>query len=136
MGESGRKASIKLDNVIIRGLGDWNLTRTAKEIDDSEFGNEYEKYDVGMKGAKGDFKGKVRLTDAGQTALEEAYATGALIADLRFYINETVYWAPDTVTDSEAGARLTSLKIGTKLDGVATADYAVSFSGPVKQFGV
>lgn len=136
MGESGRKAAVKLTNVIIRGQGEWNLKRTSKEIDDNEFGIEDEQFDVGMRSAKGDFKGKVRLDDAGQAALEEAYQTGTKIQDLRFYINDTVYWKPNTVDNPEAGAVLTALNIGTKLDGVAMIDYNVSFSGGVKKFGV
>lgn len=136
MGESGRHAVVKLGTVLVRGQGEWNLTRTAKEIDDSEFGSVYEKYDVGMLASKGDFKGKMRLGDTGQDALEVYYASGGLIPDLRFYINDTVYWAPDVEADAEAGARLTSLKVGAKLDGVAMVDYAVSFSGPIKKFGV
>lgn len=136
MGESGRKATIKLGSVTVKGLGEWNLKRSAKEIDDSEFGDEDEQYVVGMRGAKGDFKGKVRLSDAGQAALEEYYNSGAKIPDLRFYVNDTVYWAPNVAANADAGALLTALNIGTKLDGVATVDYAVSFSGGVKQFGV
>ncbi len=135
MGESGRYSAVKIGATLIRGQDTWNLTRSAKEVDDSEFGSEWEKKDLGMMSWKADFNGKVRLDDAGQQALEDAFENKTLLSDLRLYVNTTVYYAPNTAADSEAGGRVSELTIGAKHDGVATVKISISGNGPVKKFG-
>jgi predicted secreted protein len=130
---SGRKASIKLATSLVAGLGKWDLTLSRKEIDTTEFGDDWEKSEVGMANWKATFSGHLDLDDAQQETLRGYFDSGDLIQDVRFYLNNDTgkYYAPDTVTDPDAGGRLTQLKIGHSKDGVASAEFSISGSGPI-----
>jgi len=131
---SGRNASVKLGTALIAGIGKWDLDTGRKEIDTTAFGSTWEKSDVGMGKWTGKFSGHSDLTDVQQTALWTYFKEGTLITDIRFYETATQYWAPDTVTDPDAGGRITALKIGQSKDGVASLDITISGSGPVELY--
>jgi hypothetical protein len=131
---SGRKASIKLATSLVAGIGKWEVNLTRKEIDTTEFGDEWAENEVGMAEWKGSFSGHLDLDDAQQAALWSYFKNGNLIQDIRFYVDDTRYYAPNTATDPNAGARLTGLKLGQSKDGVAAADFSFSGSGPLEQY--
>ncbi len=128
---SGRFASVKLGTDTIRGLGKWDLDITSKEVDDTEFGSGWESTNVGMLGWKATFSGHVNATDAQQAALVTYLESGALIQDVRFYVNDTIYYSPDLATDADAGGRISSYKVAQSKDGVATLDITLAGSGPI-----
>lgn len=135
MGESGRYAAVKLGSDLIRGIGKWDLPLDAKEVDDTEFGDGWERTDLGMMNWKATFSGKLRPDDPFQQALNAYYLSGALIPDIRFYVNATVYFAPNVAINPEAGGRVKSQKFGQDKDGSATVAYEISGSGPIDRFG-
>jgi hypothetical protein len=135
MGESGRYAAVKLGTDLIRGIGKWDLTMDAKEADDTEFGDGWERTDVATMGWKGSFSGLVRPDDPFQQALNTYFLSGALIPDIRFYLNSTVYFAPDVAANADAGGRVKSQKYGQDKDKNATVAYEIVGSGPVNRFG-
>lgn len=135
MGESGRYAAVKLGSDLIRGIGKWDLTMDAKEADDTEFGDGWERTDVAMMGWKATFSGLVRPDDPFQQALDTYFLSGGLVPDIRFYINSTVYFAPDVAANPEAGGRVKSQKFGQDKDKNATVAYEITGSGPINRFG-
>jgi hypothetical protein len=128
---SGRLAAVKLGTDIIRGLGKWDLDITTKENDDTEFGSGWESTNVGMLGWKCSFSGHVNATDAQQALLVDYLESGALIQNIRLYVNDTIYYAPDLATDADAGGRVTSYKVSQSKDGIATLDINLAGSGPI-----
>ena len=135
MGESGRFAAVKLGADLIRGIGKWDWTEEAKEVDDSEFGNTWGRSDVGMMSWKFSFSGKYRPDDPYQRALDAYFRSGALIQDLRAYITATLYRAPDVAADPEAGGRVKSQKFSQDKDGSANVSYEILGCGPSNLFG-
>lgn len=141
---NGRNARITVNasstEAIITEMGNWNVNRSADEIDTSAFGDGWGKADVGMKKWNGSMQGFFDPEDTtGQKVLEDAYAAGSLISDIRFYIKyseeggeKIKYLHPDTATDANAGLRITSLDVSTDKAGVAQLTCNFSGSGPVK----
>lgn len=143
---NGRNARVTVNasetEVIITELGSWSVSRTASEIETDSFGDGWGKSDVGMKRWSGSLSGYYDPEDTqGQKVLEDAYASGALLKDIRFYIKyseepgeKIKYLAPDTAADPNAGLRITSLDVSTDKAGVAQLQCNFSGSGPVKVF--
>lgn len=135
MGESGRYAAVKLGADLIRGIGKWDLTMDSKEVDDGEFGDGWDRTDVATMNWKATFSGLVRPDDPFQQALDAYYLSGALIQDIRFYLNATIYRAPDVAANAEAGGRVKMIKESQDKDGNAKVSYEISGSGPINRFG-
>ena len=141
---NGRNAKITVNaattEAVITEMGTWNVNRSADEIDTTAFGDGWGKSDVGMKKWNGSMSGFFDPEDTtGQKVLEDAYAAGSLISDIRFYIKysttngeEVKYLHPDTATDANAGIRITSLDVSVDKSGVAQLSCNFSGSGPVK----
>lgn len=132
---SGRFASVKLGTNTIRGIGKWDLDISAKENDDTEFGSGWESTNLGMLSWKASFSGHINATDAQQAELVTYLLSGDLIQDLRLYVNDTIYYAPDLATDPDAGGRISSYKVAQSKDGIATLDLQIAGSGPIKRNG-
>ncbi|MGX7950484.1 phage tail tube protein [Oleidesulfovibrio alaskensis] len=144
---SGRKARVTVGasggtEQIVGEISNWDMNLSADEVDTTAFGDGWGKSDVGMKKWSGSCAGSADPTDAtGQGVVEAAFDTGALIPDIRFYVeySETageklVYYAPDTASDASAGARITSVNVKQDKAGVATISFNFSGCGPLKRF--
>jgi hypothetical protein len=55
----------------------------------------------------------------GQDVLQDAALAATKLTDLRFYIDNTSYWAPDQAADSANGAFITGLNVAHDKAGVA-----------------
>lgn len=138
---SGRFARVTLGDgateKIIGELGDWKLDLDTPEVDTTAFGDGWGKSDVGMKKYSGSFSGNYDPKDAdGQVKLEDAWKAGDLIPDLKIYIKhqdtgEVIFWEPDTVSDSNAGMRITKLSLSQDKSGVGKISVSFSGSGPI-----
>lgn len=131
---SGRYAAIKFATDTIEGFGEWTIKRDSTEVDDTEFGDGWESSNVAMKKWTASMKGHVRVDGSQQAVLEAAYESGELITDIRFYIDNTYYFAPDLVTSPNGGVRVKSLNIGQNKRGIATLDVEFSCSGAVTRY--
>jgi len=142
---NGRYARVTVSadttEVLVSEIGNWTLDLSADEIDTTAFGNDWGKSDVAMKKYTGTLTGFYDPKDTtGQGVIEAAFESGALIADLQIYLaysevegEDLIFWEPDSATDANAGARITSQKFGQDKAGVGT--YSVTFvgSGPIKK---
>lgn len=139
--ESRVSVSADTTEAIVTELGNWKINTSADEIDTTAFGDGWGKSDVGMKKWNGSLTGFCDPEDTdGQEVLEDAFQNGTLVPDIRFYIQYTttsgeknIYYTPDTVTDSNAGARVTSYDVEQDKAGVATLNMNFSGSGPLKR---
>lgn len=140
---NGRDARVTVNasatEAIVAEIGNWKIDTSADEIDTTAFGDGWAKSDVGMLKWSGSMSGYFDSTDTtGQGIVETAFLAGTLISDIRFYVeySETtsdtvIYYHPDTVTDANAGLRVTSFNVGQDKNGVATIDFSFSGSGPI-----
>ena len=143
---SGRNARITVNasttEALITEMGNWSVNRSAEEVDASAFGDGWGKSNAGMKKWSGSISGFYDPADTtGQKVLEDAYESGELISDIRFYIKysedtgDTIrYLAPDTANDPKAGLRVTGFDSNVDKSGVAQLSVTFSGSGPVKVF--
>ena len=124
---------------IVLELGSWSLDITADEVDTTSFGNGWKKSDVGMKGWSGSASGSYDPLDTtGQKVLLDAFDSGALLNDVRFYIaysttvtDTNLFFVPDITTDTTAGLRVTGTSVSLDKSGVATVSFSFSGSGPL-----
>lgn len=129
---NGREATVKKGTYTVAELASWDLDLSNEEIDTTAFGSTWGKSDVGMRKWSVTVNGFYDPSDSnGQNKIEEAWAGGTLINDIKMYVDNTSYWIPDVTTDSDAGARVTSYTIGQSKDGVASVSFGLSGSGPI-----
>jgi hypothetical protein len=97
----GYTGKVSLGATKVLGLGNWELSGiTADEMDDSEFGDEFKKYEFGQKdGATVKFAGLHKPGDTtGQDVLKVANLNNTDITTLRLYIDNTSYYEPCRTT--------------------------------------
>jgi hypothetical protein len=129
---SGRLASVKLAANVIVGMGTWTIPITLDEIDATSFGSTWKKTDVGFSGWTATFSGYYDTGDTtGQGALQTAAIAGTLLTDIRFFVDSTSYWCPDTTSDSAAGCRITSLEMTFDKADIGRISYSVAGTGPL-----
>lgn len=133
---NGRKGKVTVgasDDKILE-LQEWGIDFDSNEIDVSAFGSEWGKSDVGIKRWKAKASGFGDPKDTtGQKVLMDAWKNETLIQDLKFWFSDTEYYAPDTVTDANAGIRVTKYSISQNFDNVLKVDFELSADGPVIQ---
>ena len=129
----GRNATVKLGTVTVAELAEWSLNITADPIEQGVFGSTWGKTH-GLAETKwdGSFNGLLDITDStGQEILENAVVSGTLITDLRLYVDDTNYYAPDTATDADAGCYITSFNSTATHGDVIRLDVSFNGTGPV-----
>ncbi|MBI9080832.1 MAG: hypothetical protein JEY79_13975 [Pseudodesulfovibrio sp.] len=138
---SGRFARVVIGSNIVAEMGNMNINRSTDEVDTTSFGDGWGKSDVGMKKWSGAVSGSLDAEDAnGQQVLEDAWDSGELVQDIRFYMkysttvgDKVVYYAPDTESDADAGVRILTQEVATDKSGVASVSFNFSGSGPCKK---
>jgi len=134
----GKNCKVTLGANSIVGMGNWSIGGGAvAELDDTEFGDEYADMVVGLiTGGAVSFSGLYKADDAtGQTILRAAFFLRSAIADLRFYVNNTSYYTPNTSAAAGGGlpASTPVSKIYITSEPQISADRAglmqVSFTG-------
>lgn len=130
--KNGRNSSVKYGTYTVAEMASWDLDLSNAEIDTTVFGSTWGKSDVGMRKWTLTVAGFYDPTDAnGQNAMEDKWADGTLVSTIKCYVDNTSYWVPDTTTDSQAGGRVTTYRIGATKDGVASVNFTLSGSGPI-----
>jgi len=129
---NGREADVKVGTYTVAELASWDLDLSNGEVDTTVFGSTWGKSDNTTRKWSCTISGFYDPSDAnGQNPIEDAWAGGDLINDVAFYIDNTSYWIPDVTTDSDAGGRVTSYRIGQAINGVASVSFTLSGSGPI-----
>lgn len=140
---NGREAMVTVNasttEAVVTEMSNWDISINVEEIDTTAFGDGWGKSDVGMMKWSGSFSGYFDPADStGQAVIEAARDSGDLLDDIRFYVqysttsgDEVIYFHPDTVTDSNAGARITTMDVKTDKSGVATLNVSFTGSGPI-----
>jgi len=102
----GKDGKVTIGTSTILGMGTWEIGGASIALlDDTEFGDDYDDVVPGLiTGGTVSFSGIYKKDDAtGQDALREAFFQGSEITDLRFYVDETSYYAPNATLDETTG---------------------------------
>ena len=98
---SGRDQVVKLGTATVVGMGTWSIDGiAADQMDKSALGDDWKSFEFGMKdGGSVTFSGLCDPDDVtGQDVLRAANANNTDITDIRFYTDDTSYYAPCRTT--------------------------------------
>lgn len=134
----GRECKVQIGDHIILGLGTWAVTGgNFAELDDTSFGDESMQILRGLRtGGDVAFAGNYKKDDVtGQDMIKTAYWAKSDLTDLRFYVDDTSYFTPNSTTAAggglPAGTEVSHIKIFAEPN--ITVDYAglakIEFAG-------
>ena len=103
---AGRDAKVTLGANIILGLGSWSITGgNFAELDDTAFGDESMQALRGLRtGGSVTFSGNYKKDDTrGQDMIKTAFWNKSDLTDIRFYVDDTSYYTPNSTTAAGGG---------------------------------
>jgi hypothetical protein len=127
------KGKITLGASNILGMGTWTWTGMSRAmLDDSEFGDEGADYlgdmlECGKITASGNFK---KDDTTGQDIVRSALINDSNLIDIRFYVDATSYYTPNSTTAAGGG-----LLAGWPVGHVKVESFDIDFSGPKGNLG-
>ena len=138
----GRSAKVTIGADSILGMGTWEISgSTVDELDDSEFGDDWEQYLLGIiRGGTVSFSGLYKLDDvSGQDMLRKAFYYKSDITTLKFYVDDASYFEPNVLSTAAQGglpANTPTACINITSEPTVTFDKSglgqISFTGRVK----
>jgi len=141
----GRSAKVTIgqgtDDQIL-GIGTWEISgSTVDELDDSEFGDDWEQYLLGIiRGGSVSFSGLYKVDDvSGQDMLRQAFYLKSDITSLKFFVDDSSYYTPNLLSTGAQGglpANAPTSCINITTEPTITFDKAglgqIKFTGRVK----
>ncbi len=102
----GRDAKVTIGSHTIVGIGTWGFSGgNYAELDDTEFGDDDTQILRGIRSAGSvTFSGNYKKDDTtGQDKIRDAYWLKSDLTDLRFYVDDTSYYTPNSTTAAGGG---------------------------------
>ena len=102
----GIDAKVKIGDENVVGVGTWSITGSSyAEIEDTEFGDDDFAALRGLRtGGTVTFGGNFKVDDTtGQDAIKDAFWNKTDLTTLRFYVDNTSYYAPNDTTGAGGG---------------------------------
>ena len=143
--KSGRECKVTIGSDIIVGIGTWSITGGAwAEIEDTAMGDDDYSFIRGIKtGGSIAFAGNYKKDDVtGQDKIRDAYWLKSDLTDLRFYVDDTSYYTPNSTTAAGGGlpaeTMISHIKIMTEpnisfdKNGLGAIDFAGKINGAVR----
>lgn len=119
MAIAGKKGKLAVDaegiSSKVIGIKNWSLALTIATLDDTELGNDWKKYILGLKEWTASSSGNYAVSDVAkdgevnQEILQEAFLNGTEVS-LNLYVDEIHYYTGKAI--------ITSLSIDDAVDGV------------------
>jgi len=141
----GRDCKVTIGANIILGLGTWSITGgNFAELDDTAFGDESVQTLRGLRtGGSVSFSGNYKADDTqGQEMIKTAYWLKSDLTDLRFYVDDTSYYTPNSTTATggglPAGTDVSHIKIFTEptisadMGGLVKTDFSGKIVGAMR----
>lgn len=130
----GRNCKITLGSTKILGMGTWQMSGVNTDLlDKTEFGDTWKQYVLGLlDGGEITFNGLYDPTDSeGQTALRTANEAGTELTDLRFWVDNTSYWAPAT-TNPTSHLLISQWQVSVDKAGLAQSSFTAKIAGKMQ----
>jgi hypothetical protein len=141
----GRECKVTIGTDKIVGLGTWTFTGGSyAELDDTEFGDDDEQILRGLRTAGTvTFSGNYKADDVtGQDKIRDAYWMQSDLTTLRFYVDDTSYYTPNSTTAAGGGLPaetmvshikiLSEPSISVDKNGLATIDFSGKMVGAMR----
>jgi len=141
----GRDCKVTIGSHAILGLGTWTISGGAfAELDDTDFGDDSEQILRGLRsGGEVTFSGNYKKDDVtGQDMIKMAYWMKSDLTTLRFYVDDTSFYATNSTTGVggglPAGTEVSHIKIFTEPSvsvdkgGLATIEFTGKIIGAMR----
>ena len=130
---TGKDCKATFGTTTIADMVDYSFSLESPLVEAEVFGTEWNRVaGQGVKAAGGSMSGLMNTADTtGQVALENAVISGTMITDFRLYINETDYWASNTVDDADAGVYFSNINITAAPSDITKISVDFRFNGEV-----
>lgn len=132
----GTFASVKVGANNVANLVSYTITDTKDAIEYNALGTtDRQVAGLGVRRVEGNMSGYLDPADTtGQDLLAAAYEAGTTVSGLKFYIDDTTYYASDTSTDTDAGVYITSWTKGATQNEIVTVEFSWIASGDWAEF--
>jgi hypothetical protein len=117
----------------VTGIGTWDMPGINTDLlESTEFGDEWKQYLAGLKdGGEITFEGLFDPADGGQEDLRDANLLGSSLTTLRFYVDNTSYFAP-TTTNPASSLLITRWSVKADKSGLLTTSFTAKVSGAME----
>lgn len=138
--QSGRHCKVSVmdgtNELTVDLIGAWTLNMTAEAIKAPVFGDVWTKTAAtGLASWNGTFTGFLASASEAQDILEQAFINGTDLDDIKFYLNDTEYYAPNVAEDPDyAYCKITGFSPKAAANTVVTLDITFEGSGPIARF--
>ena len=129
--KAGKNATIKLADELLARMISFNLTFNNETIDAIYFGSDWVKAIGGIQGATASVSGFLDTDSTSQITFRQAAEDHTMLTTLRLYVDATHYYAPDTVSDTEAGVWIESFNITADNGSIVSFDASLKYNGPI-----
>ena len=143
--KAGADCKVTIGNHTILGLGSWSITGGSfAAIDDTAFGDDSTQVLRGLRtGGDIAFAGNYKKDDVTrQEKIKEAYWAKSDLTDLRFYVDDTSYYTPNSTTAAGGGlpaeTQVSHIKIMTEPNfsveksGLVTVEFTGTIDGAMR----
>ena len=141
----GADCKVTLGANTILGIGSWSITGgNFAELDDTSFGDDSTQTLRGLRtGGDIAFSGNYKKDDStGQEKIKEAYWAKSDLTDVRFYVDATSYYTPNSTTAAGGGlpaeTQVSHIKIMTEPNfsvensGLVTVEFTGKLDGAMR----
>lgn len=129
----GKNAKIAVGDTKVARMTSFSLTVNNNDEDITEFGNDWEHHYKTINNWTATAEGYLDLDDTEQDSMESKALSGGTYTDIRFYVDASNYYVPDTDTDDEAMCSLESWNPTADATGIVSFSATFKGSGPVKR---
>lgn len=122
----GKDGKVRLATDAVISIRNWDLTIDRDSLDDSELGDDWRAFRIGIGQWSGSFESGIDPSDTlGQLVLINAILNGTAIAELNLLTDDTP--ATGSKKGFQGAANFTSLGVGVGFDAIESGSY--SFQG-------
>jgi len=128
----GKGSKVTDGSNTILGMGTWSIDGvTSDQLEDTEFGDAWKTYLYGLNdGGTVSFNGYYDPADTtGQTVLRTANANQTQMTDIRFYVDSTSYWRPNSTGTPSSHIIITAWNISADKSGLMQCTFSGKVSG-------
>lgn len=129
----GRDAKVLVGTSTSVQIKSWKITGSTKTEDVTCLGDAGEKFIPMITSWNATLEAIFDPSDTnGQLALEAAHFAKTKLQVLKFYLDGTKYYAPDTAGDTSAGAYITGFNPSQSKGGLAMVEFTLTGYGNIK----
>lgn len=128
----GYDGNLTLTSGSVAETSKWSLTINNETFDRKVFGSSgWRESTVVGKSWDASAEGYLDLSDTEQLSFYNTVVSGTTLSTYRFYINDTHYFSPDTVTDADACGIIENWTAEADASGQITYSISIKGSGPI-----